>query len=110
LKKIAEVIMNVIFRERTPFVKTDHIVVFTSILQHLFYEPMFNLPKIILEKVNRYVQGLIVMQNIETMRNLFEDSHNSTAIATFYTSIYKEAFSLRCRTVLDEYGLNIVSF
>lgn len=49
------------------------------------------------------------MQNIEIMRNIFEDTRNSNIMANFYSNIYKEAFSHRSVKIPEEFGLKLES-
>lgn len=102
--------MNVVFRTQVPFIKIDQLVVFISILQHIFYDKMFDLPPNILKRVQSYTCYLLVMQNLETIRGIFEDIHGSAVISHFYNKVYKEAFCFRIRQVSLEYGLKINKF
>lgn len=71
LRKVAEAIMNVVYRKQFVLVKIQQIVVFVSILQHILHEKAFNFPSSIAERVQQYSYYLILMQNIEIMRNIF---------------------------------------
>lgn len=84
-------------------------MVFVSILQHILHEKAFNLPPSIAERVQQYSYYLILMQNIEIMRNIFEDTRNSNIMANFYSNIYKEAFSHRVVKIPEEFGLKLES-
>lgn len=52
-----------------------------------------------------YAFYLIVQQNLDNIRNVFEDGHNSPLTAKFYRTIYLDAFANRCKTVSQHYGL-----
>ncbi len=56
--------MNAVYRSVLPLIKIEHIVIFTSILQHILYESSFNLPETISKRVQMYAHYIIVMQGL----------------------------------------------
>ena len=99
--------MNLVYNKNIAFMKIEQLVPFVSIVQHILHEESLELPPSVIGKLNQYTHNLIALQNIENMRNMFEDMQNSTYISEFYQLIYKKVFELRATRIVTEYGLKM---
>jgi len=45
------------------------------------------------------------MQNIQNLRNIYEDSLNSVAIANFYQTVFISAYLYRMQYISKKFGL-----
>jgi hypothetical protein len=99
--------MNVVYNNSLKYVKIEQIVCLVSIAQHIFSPSSFNLPTIIVKKLQKYIHSLIALENLEGMRFLFDDSLNSSTLSNYYRNIYVPALNFRKSLIAKKYGLSI---
>jgi hypothetical protein len=110
LRRVAELLMSVVYNKQPQFVKVEQLAPLISILQHIAYDKIIGVPESVLRNAQLYTHHLLVLQNLESVRTIFEDGHSSATMGNFYQNIYKSAFSFRTTRLASRYGLKLENY